>query len=282
MIRLLIATDAWRPQVNGVVRSIETAGGGAAAAGRRGDGPVARLVPHGAAADLQGNPPGDRPAVDLRPPYRGRQAGRHPHRHRGAGRLRRAPLVPAQSPPLHHQLSHALSRIYRQAGADPARLDLFGAAPLPQCRQRLHGRHADAPRASLPGAASTISCTGRAASTATCSARARMRACRSPGPIFLYVGRIAVEKNLEAFLDLDLPGSKVVVGDGPDLARLKAAYPRRAFPRRDDRRGPGQRLCRRRRLRLPQPHRHLRHGAARGAGRGRCRSPPIRCRGRST
>ncbi len=46
-----------------------------------------------------------------------------------------------------------------------------------------------------------------------------------PGPIFLYVGRIAVEKNLEAFLALDLPGSKVVVGDGPDLARLKSAHP---------------------------------------------------------
>ena len=45
-----------------------------------------------------------------------------------------------------------------------------------------------------------------------------------PGPNFLYVGRIAVEKNLEAFLKLDLPGSKVVVGDGPDLGRLKAAY----------------------------------------------------------
>ncbi len=50
-----------------------------------------------------------------------------------------------------------------------------------------------------------------------------------PGPIFLYVGRIAVEKNLEAFLALDLPGSKVVVGDGPDLGRLKAAYPQVHF-----------------------------------------------------
>ena len=46
-----------------------------------------------------------------------------------------------------------------------------------------------------------------------------------PGPIFLYVGRIAVEKNLEAFLRLELPGSKVVIGDGPDLARMKAAHP---------------------------------------------------------
>ena len=46
-----------------------------------------------------------------------------------------------------------------------------------------------------------------------------------PGPVFLYVGRIAVEKNLEAFLKLDLPGSKVIIGDGPDLARLRTAHP---------------------------------------------------------
>ncbi len=44
-------------------------------------------------------------------------------------------------------------------------------------------------------------------------------------PIFMTVGRVAVEKNLEAFLDLDLPGSKVVVGDGPARARLEGRYP---------------------------------------------------------
>ncbi len=44
-------------------------------------------------------------------------------------------------------------------------------------------------------------------------------------PIFLYVGRVAVEKNVEAFLALDLPGSKWVVGDGPALASLRARYP---------------------------------------------------------
>jgi glycosyltransferase involved in cell wall biosynthesis len=46
-----------------------------------------------------------------------------------------------------------------------------------------------------------------------------------PRPIFLSVGRVAVEKNLPAFLDLDLPGSKVVVGEGPELDRLKTRYP---------------------------------------------------------
>jgi glycosyltransferase involved in cell wall biosynthesis len=48
-------------------------------------------------------------------------------------------------------------------------------------------------------------------------------------PIFLYVGRVAVEKNIEAFLRLDLPGSKWVAGDGPDLAKLKSRYPQVKF-----------------------------------------------------
>ncbi|WP_350334879.1 glycosyltransferase family 4 protein [Coralliovum pocilloporae] len=46
-----------------------------------------------------------------------------------------------------------------------------------------------------------------------------------PGPVFLYVGRLAVEKNIEAFLELDLPGSKVVVGDGPARQGLEEAFP---------------------------------------------------------
>jgi glycosyltransferase involved in cell wall biosynthesis len=46
-----------------------------------------------------------------------------------------------------------------------------------------------------------------------------------PRPVFLYVGRVAVEKNIAAFLDLDLPGSKVVVGGGPQLESLRRDYP---------------------------------------------------------
>ncbi len=48
-------------------------------------------------------------------------------------------------------------------------------------------------------------------------------------PVFLYVGRVAVEKNIEAFLDLDLPGTKLVVGGGPALHKLQAAYPEARF-----------------------------------------------------
>ena len=51
-----------------------------------------------------------------------------------------------------------------------------------------------------------------------------------PRPIFLCVGRVAVEKNLEAFLELDLPGTKVVVGDGPARAALARKYPKAVFP----------------------------------------------------
>jgi glycosyltransferase involved in cell wall biosynthesis len=48
---------------------------------------------------------------------------------------------------------------------------------------------------------------------------------RGRRPVWINVGRISVEKNIEQFLRLDLPGSKVVIGDGPDRARLEHKYP---------------------------------------------------------
>ena len=52
---------------------------------------------------------------------------------------------------------------------------------------------------------------------------------RLPRPVFVCVGRVAVEKNLEAFLDLDLPGTKLIVGDGPARAALAKKYPQAVF-----------------------------------------------------
>lgn len=43
-------------------------------------------------------------------------------------------------------------------------------------------------------------------------------------PVFCYIGRVSIEKNIKAFLDLELPGTKMVVGDGAQLAALKAEY----------------------------------------------------------
>jgi glycosyltransferase involved in cell wall biosynthesis len=50
-----------------------------------------------------------------------------------------------------------------------------------------------------------------------------------PKPVFICVGRVAPEKNLDAFLGLDLPGTKLIVGDGPDLQRLQWQYPEAIF-----------------------------------------------------
>jgi glycosyltransferase involved in cell wall biosynthesis len=56
------------------------------------------------------------------------------------------------------------------------------------------------------------------------------RAFEGEQPLYLYAGRVAVEKNLHAFLDLDLPGLKAVVGGGPQLEELRHAYPDVLFP----------------------------------------------------
>ena len=50
-----------------------------------------------------------------------------------------------------------------------------------------------------------------------------------PRPIALYVGRLAVEKNIDAFLKMPWAGSKLVVGDGPERARLQASFPDAVF-----------------------------------------------------
>jgi len=50
-----------------------------------------------------------------------------------------------------------------------------------------------------------------------------------PRPVWIYVGRVAVEKNIEAFLSLDLPGTKVIIGDGPARSSLMRRYPDAKF-----------------------------------------------------
>jgi len=50
-----------------------------------------------------------------------------------------------------------------------------------------------------------------------------------PHPIMLYVGRVAVEKNIQAFLDLDMPGTKVIVGGGPQFQQISRKYPNAVF-----------------------------------------------------
>ncbi len=48
-------------------------------------------------------------------------------------------------------------------------------------------------------------------------------------PVWIYVGRVAVEKNIEAFLNTELPGTKVIIGDGPALSELRTKYSETKF-----------------------------------------------------
>ena len=83
---------------------------------------------------------------------------------------------------------------------------------------------ADLTRRGFPGSGS-----GPAASITPSTGPRTKRALDLPRPIFLSVGRVAVEKNLEALLSLDLPGSTVIVGDGPVRRRLERRYPHAHF-----------------------------------------------------
>src|SRR5438477_6967362 len=79
-----------------------------------------------------------------------------------------------------------------------------------------------------PAAALPIWACGRAASTSICSVQI-VRYLDFPRPIFMTIGRVAIEKNLPAFLSLDLPGTKVVIGAGPQEGELKRRFPAAKF-----------------------------------------------------
>ena len=88
-----------------------------------------------------------------------------------------------------------------------------------------------------------------------------------PRPIFMTMGRVAVEKNLEAFLV-----ARPARLQGRDRRRpaeggaASSKYPGRDVPRREEGQGADRASCGRRRLRVPEPDRYVRRGAARGAG----------------
>jgi len=58
-----------------------------------------------------------------------------------------------------------------------------------------------------------------------CPQQSKISCVNEHQPVMIYVGRVAIEKNIEAFLDLPIDGAKIIVGDGPARAKLQAAYP---------------------------------------------------------
>ncbi|WP_448952694.1 glycosyltransferase family 4 protein [Labrys neptuniae] len=223
-MKILIATDAWRPQVNGVVRSLEHT---AAAAARQGV-EISFLAPD----RFWSVPMPSYPEIRLAlPPF---------------GAIERH--IEAEKPDYVHIATEGpIGLITRRACLRKGRPFttsyhtrfpeyLAARAPVPldwsyRWIRRFHNA----------GAGTMVSTPAFERELAGRGFKRLMRWSRGvdaelfrprpervfelPGPIFLYVGRVAVEKNIEAFLDLDLPGSKVVVGSGPALDMLRLRYP---------------------------------------------------------
>ncbi len=92
----------------------------------------------------------------------------------------------------------------------------------------------------------------------------------------MTMGRVAVEKNIEAFLSLDLPGTKVVIGDGPQRAELERKYPQVKFLGEKKGQDLTSHLAAADVFVFPSQHRHLRCGSTGSAWRAARRSRRFR------
>lgn len=227
-MRILIATDAWRPQVNGVVRTLTSLARSAATLG----------------ADVEFLTPDGFPSLEV-PTYPGLRMA-WPNRREIARRIEAAspdaihiategpigwavraycrrrklafttsyttrfPEYIAVRSIIPASVSYAVLRHFHSAAA----MTMVATASL---RQELTARGFRRLGAWTRGVDTELFRPDHAAELDL------------PRPIFMTVGRVAVEKNLEAFLALELPGSKVVIGDGPQRADLRRRYPDVSF-----------------------------------------------------
>lgn len=221
-MRLLIATDAWKPQVNGVVRSLEQMASNAAAF----DAEAVFITP----LDFLSVPMPTYPEIRLSLTYPRRIA-------RMIDRMEPTHIHIATEGPIGFATrSVCLSRGIPFTTSYHTRFPeyLAARAPIrPEWTYAVIRRFHNAGRGvmvSTPSLERELSDIGfgrimrwtRGVDTTMFRPRDE-RVLDLPGPIFLTVSRLAVEKNIEAFLALDLPGTKVVVGDGParqDLMKI--------------------------------------------------------------
>jgi len=231
-MRVLIVSDAWHPQVNGVVRTLSMVAAELTALGHR----VEVIGP-------------DRFRTTALPTYSSIRVAVAPGRRMGA-------MIEAFRPDALHiategPLGHAARRWAVRRGV------AFTTSFHTRFPEYLHARtrlpialtYAWLRRFHNAGAATMVAADSLRRELATRGFRrvrawtrgvdlARFRPGRPgeadpgmayPRPIFLYVGRVAVEKNLGAFLSLDLPGTKLIVGDGPQRQVLAQSYPDAQF-----------------------------------------------------
>jgi glycosyltransferase involved in cell wall biosynthesis len=228
-VRLLIATDAWHPQVNGVVRSLEHM----AAAGRA-LGFETLFLTH---QDFASVPLPGYPEIRLSYATKAKVARRW------------AGLNPTHVHIATEGTVGYATRRYCLAHGRPFTTSyhtrfpeyLAARAPVPESwsyawLRRFHGASSGT-MVSTPSLERDLSARGftnllrwtRGVDTDLFRPQASDALAGLKRPIFLFVGRLAVEKNVTAFLDLPLPGTKVVVGDGPDRARLAGIDPNARF-----------------------------------------------------
>ncbi len=228
-MKLLIATDAWHPQVNGVVRSLEQMARAGAAQGVE---PIFltpldfRSLPLPGYSEIRLSlvtRAGVMQAFDGHAPTHVHIATEGPigHAARRACLARGRPFTTsyhtrfpeylAARAPVPESWSYAWLRRFHAAASGTM-------VSTPSLERELAGR----------GFSNLMTWT-RGVDTELFRPQVSDALAGIPGPIFLFVGRLAVEKNVAVFLGLDLPGTKVVVGDGPDRARLQGMHPEARF-----------------------------------------------------
>jgi glycosyltransferase involved in cell wall biosynthesis len=223
-MRILIVTDAWEPQVNGVVRTLKQTAIELELAGHT----VFFLTPQ----DFRSMPCPTYPEIRLAL-FPGQRVARH------IDTLAPDVLHIATEGPLGLAArAHALKRGFPFTTAYHTRFPEYVHArfgvPLSLTYRYLRRFHAPAAAVMVPTPAivrdlgqwgfDNVVLWSRGVNLDTFNpAGARLE--RSDKPVFLQVGRVAVEKNLEAFLELDLPGEKWVAGEGPQRAALERRYP---------------------------------------------------------
>lgn len=227
-MRVVVATDAWHPQVNGVVRTLTSTAEAAAKLGID----VSFVTPEG----FPTLPLPTYPDIRLALPFGAGVAGRLDQLSWDAIHIAtEGPIgIAARRYCLRRGIPFTTSYTTRFPEYISAR------CPIPEAwtYALLRGFHAKAAVTMVSTASlfselqqrgfNNLGLWTRGVDTEL-FAPARAVPLNLPRPIFLSAGRVAVEKNLEAFLSLDLPGSKVVVGDGPQLAELRQRFPQATF-----------------------------------------------------
>lgn len=232
-MRIVTVSDAWHPQVNGVVRTIEATNRELVKAGHTakviGPGDFAAfpcpgypeirlsLLPYGRLADLMDEQIETEPSVAIHVATEGPLG----HAARRYCRSRGLPFTTAYHTRFPQYL-HAMFRV-PEAWTYAFLRRFHNAASVVMAPTRTVQDELEA------NGIANVACWTRGVDVDLFHPRREPLLEDLPRPVFLYVGRVSVEKNIEAFLTLDLPGTKVVAGVGPALALLKRRFPEVRF-----------------------------------------------------